>query len=209
MKRSADFDLWAHGRTLQSMKSPLYRTRALLRSRDIVSPYPEGVSIGETDRLASKALAVLLEAVELAKELRGKPTDRRWIWGPAIAFGEVETCHGREDEVSGVLLLDDLNGLIAEEIFDPCLPMIYHKKGRLSVEAATERVLQAAETHGATGVIVFHLAHHGYSSAGEADRLIPLLRKAAELRGLRLLDYLAIFPPRFESMRGGPLWNRP
>jgi len=39
---------------MDHLPQPVARTRALLRAREIVSPYPEGVSIGEEDRLSAR-----------------------------------------------------------------------------------------------------------------------------------------------------------
>lgn len=194
---------------VERLPQPASRAHALLRTRALAPLYPEGAAVGEADRLSSQALAVLLEAVELVRELRAETTGRPVMSNPHLAISEVIGRHLREEEIAGIFLLDDLNCLLAEEIFAPCLPMAYHKKGRLSVESAAAKVLSAAEMHGATGFILFHLARHGYSSAGESHKLIPHLRRAAEPRGLRFLDYLAISPPLFESLRGGPSWGRP
>jgi hypothetical protein len=183
------------------------RTRARVRAFELAMVYPEGAAVGPDDHFYTQTLAILLEAAELARELREEKTGRLYIGSPRRAAGQAIERHGTEEEVSGVLLLDDLNCFLAEEIFAPCLPRAYHKKGRLSVEAATATVLQAAERHGATGAILFHLLQQGHLPWGDSDELIVCLRREGEPHGFRLLDYLLITPPHFESLQRFPSWK--
>src|SRR5947209_2797180 len=188
------------GAEMDRLPQPAARSRARVRAFELGLVYPEGAAVGPDDHLYTQALAILLEAAELARELREQKTSRLYIGNPRRAAGQAIDRHPSEEEVSGVLLLDYLNCFLAEEVFSPCLPRPYYKKGRLSVEAATATVLQAAERHGATGVILFHIVH-GHLSWNDSDELIVRLRREAAPRGLRLLDVLLITPPLFETPR--------
>ncbi len=186
---------------------PISRASALVRAYELAAVYPEGVTAGSENAFYDQTLAVLLEAMELTRELRERAAGRRVLANSRMAAGQAIGLHASEQEVSGVLLVDDLNCLIAETLFDPCLPRAYRRKGRLSVESAAATVVGQVERHGATGVIVFHLTRSGPLPWGESHELIGRLRQEARPRGLRLLDYLVISPPTFQSLRGWPAWE--
>ncbi len=193
---------------MDHLLQPAARARARVRAFELGLVYPETAAVGPDDHFYSQALAILLEAAELARELREEKTGRLYIGNPRRAASQAIDSHGTEEEVSGVLLLDDWNCFLAEEVFSPCLPKPYHKKDRLSVEAAAATVFRAAEQHSATGAILFHIVH-GHFPWNDSDELIARLRQETELRGLRLLDYLLISPPLFESLRRYPSWSEP
>jgi hypothetical protein len=194
---------------MDRLPQPAARAKALIRAFDLGAVYPEGASVGEDDRFYAQAVAVLLEAMELARELRGKDTGRLFLGNARLAVGQAIGRHTAEEEVAGIFLLDDLNCLLAEEVFDPCLPRSYRRKGRLSVEAAAATVFREAEKHGATGAILFHLRRCGDPPWGESHKLVRRLQQEAEPRNVRLLDYLLISPPHFESLRSWPSWEKP
>jgi len=146
---------------MDHLPEPAARSRARVRAFDLGMVYPDGAADGPYEHFHSQTLALLLEAAELARELREQKNGRLYVGSPRRAAGQAIDRHGTEEEVSGVLLLDDLNCFLAEEVFSPCLPRPYYRKGRLSVEAATAAVLQAAERHGATGLVLFHLLRQG------------------------------------------------
>jgi hypothetical protein len=194
---------------MDRLPMPAARARALVRAYDLAATYPEGEAIEGDDAFYVQALAVLLEAVELTRELRERTTGRLVLANSRIAAGQAIGRHTSEEEVAGMFLVDDLNCLIAEENFAPCLPRAYRRKGRLSVEAAAATVFRQVEKHGATGAILFHLARYNALPWGESHALINLLRVEAASRGLRLLDYLVISPPCFQSLRSWPSWGQP
>lgn len=192
---------------MDRLPEPAARSRARVRAFELAMVYPEGAAVGPDEHFHAQTLALLLEAAELARELREEKTGRLYVGSPRRAAGQAIDRHLSEEEVSGVLLLDDLNCFVAEEVFSPCLPRPYHKKGRLSVETAAAAVVQAAERHGATGLVLFHLLRQGHMPWNESDELIARLRRETEPRGLRLLDFLLIMPSLFESLRRYPSWS--
>ena len=193
---------------MDRLPQPAARSRARVRAFELGAVYPEGTAVGPDDHFYTQTLAVLLEAAELARELRETKTGRRFLGSPRRAAGQAIDRHVAEEEVSGVLLLDDLNCFVAEEVFSPCLPRPYHTKRRLSVEAAAATVFRAAEQHSATGVVLFHILH-GHLPWNDSDELIARLRQETEPHGLRLLDFLLITPPHFESLQRFPSWREP
>jgi len=55
---------------MDRLPQPASRARAFLRAFDLGAVYPEGTPVRTDEHFYTQALAVLLEAVELARELR-------------------------------------------------------------------------------------------------------------------------------------------